>query len=178
MNKQQAAEFLGVSVRALERYVQQGKISVTYEKGKTRPTANFDPTELELLKEELNQPTVKPAIDARQISPDIESRQIATELQPEEVNIVHHTGDAGEIGEIATIDKLAGIIEGLLGEKLPKVAVGEKVLLTIGDVQLLTGLSREFIRDAITGEQLPAKVIGKSWRIKRSDLHDFIHNLF
>jgi predicted site-specific integrase-resolvase len=41
MNKQEAAEFLGVSVRALERYVQQGKISVRYEKGKTRPTANF-----------------------------------------------------------------------------------------------------------------------------------------
>jgi len=32
MNKQEAADFLGVSVRALERYVQQGKISVTYEK--------------------------------------------------------------------------------------------------------------------------------------------------
>ncbi|MEH2316999.1 MAG: helix-turn-helix domain-containing protein [Nostoc sp.] len=30
MNKQEAADFLGVSVRALERYVQQGKISVTY----------------------------------------------------------------------------------------------------------------------------------------------------
>jgi len=28
MNKQQAAEFLGVSVRALKRYVQQGRIGV------------------------------------------------------------------------------------------------------------------------------------------------------
>nr|WP_242045652.1 MULTISPECIES: helix-turn-helix domain-containing protein [unclassified Calothrix] len=27
MNKQEAADYLGVSVRALERYVQQGKIS-------------------------------------------------------------------------------------------------------------------------------------------------------
>lgn len=42
MNKKQAAEYLGVSVRALERYVQQGKLSVRYEKGKTRPTANFN----------------------------------------------------------------------------------------------------------------------------------------
>ncbi|MDF5739617.1 MULTISPECIES: hypothetical protein [unclassified Nostoc] len=41
MNKQSAADFLGVSVRALERYVQQGKISVTYDKGKTRPIANM-----------------------------------------------------------------------------------------------------------------------------------------
>ncbi|BAY66913.1 hypothetical protein NIES22_70570 (plasmid) [Calothrix brevissima NIES-22] len=43
MNKQEAADYLGVSVRTLERYVQPGKISVKYEKGKTRPTANFDP---------------------------------------------------------------------------------------------------------------------------------------
>ena len=73
MNKQQAAEFLGVSVRALERYVQQGRISVKYEKGKTRPTANFDQAELEAFKEELNQPTIKPAV---------ESRQTLTKLQP------------------------------------------------------------------------------------------------
>ncbi len=44
MNKQEAADYLGVSVRALEPYVQQGRISVKYEKGKTRSTANFDPT--------------------------------------------------------------------------------------------------------------------------------------
>jgi len=53
MNKQQAAKFLGVSVRALERYVQQGRIGVKYEKGKTRSTTNFDSSELEAFKEEL-----------------------------------------------------------------------------------------------------------------------------
>lgn len=42
MNKQEAAEFLGVSVRALERYVQQGRLGGWYEKGKTRPTLVFD----------------------------------------------------------------------------------------------------------------------------------------
>ncbi|MGB3637657.1 MAG: helix-turn-helix domain-containing protein [Rivularia sp. (in: cyanobacteria)] len=45
MNKKQAAEYLGVSVRALERYVQQGRLTVRYEKGKTRPTANFNQSE-------------------------------------------------------------------------------------------------------------------------------------
>ena len=40
MNKQEAAEFIGVSIRALERDVQQGRIGVKYEKGRTRPTAN------------------------------------------------------------------------------------------------------------------------------------------
>jgi len=169
MNKQQAAEYLGVSVRALERYVQQGKISVKYEKGKTRSTANFEETELELFKEQLNQPIVKPAVD---------SRQISTELPSEQGKIVHHSGEVKEVGEITVIDKLSSIIEGLLGEKQPQVAVGEKILLTVVEVQQLTGLSREFLKEAIAAGQLPAKVIGKSWRVKRSDLDDFIDNLF
>ena len=33
LNKQQAAEFLGVNVRTLERYTQSGKIGSSYEKG-------------------------------------------------------------------------------------------------------------------------------------------------
>ncbi|MBD2609641.1 helix-turn-helix domain-containing protein, partial [Scytonema hofmannii FACHB-248] len=102
MNKQSAADFLGVSVRALERYVQQGRIGVKYEKGKTRPTANFDQTELEAFKEELNQPTVKPAF---------ESRQIATEQQPQTGKLVHQAGEIAEFGEIGVIDKLSSIIE-------------------------------------------------------------------
>jgi len=35
--------------------------AAAYEKGKTRSTANFDSSELEGLKDELNQPTIKPA---------------------------------------------------------------------------------------------------------------------
>lgn len=34
LNKQQAAEFLGVNVRTLERYTQSGKIGSRYKKGK------------------------------------------------------------------------------------------------------------------------------------------------
>ena len=71
MNKKEAAEFLGVSVRALERYIQQGRISVRYEKGKTRPTPNFDPSELETFKTELNQPSYKPPIQSRQNTSNI-----------------------------------------------------------------------------------------------------------
>jgi len=101
MNKQQAAKLLGVSVRALERYVQQGRISVKYEKGKTRSTANFDQTELEGLKEELNQPTIKPAV---------ESRQTPTEPQVELDKPVPYAGEISEFGEISVIDKLSDIL--------------------------------------------------------------------
>ncbi|WP_414552798.1 helix-turn-helix domain-containing protein [Anabaena sp. CCY 0017] len=165
MNKQEAADFLGVSVRALERYVQQGRISVKYEKGKTRPTANFDSSELEAFKEELNQPTVKPAF---------ESRQIATEHQPGTEKLVKTSG------EIGVIDKLSSIIEGLLStnDNQPKVPVADKLLLSMAEAQALTGLSREFLKDAIAASELKAKVIGKGWRIKRSDLDEYINQLF
>ena len=193
MNKKEAAKFLGVSVRALERYVQQGRISVRYEKGKTRPTANFDSGELETFKTELNQPSYKPAVQSGQNTSNSKSRQIATDLQPETDKALVYPGDAsgdalgayprsttvGDIGDISVIDKLAGIIEGLLAktETQPKVSIGDKLLLTLPEVQTLTGLSKTLLRDAINKGQLKAKIIGKSWRIKRSDLDEYIANL-
>lgn len=165
MNKQEAADFLGVSVRALERYVSQGKISVRYEKGKTRPTANFDEQELEQFKTELTQPTYKP-------------RQIPTPSQQPEETALTHSGEVSEFGEVTAIDKLAGIIERLLQREFPSVPISDKLLLTIAEAQALTGLSRELLREAIATGELKAKVIGKGWRIKRSDLDKFIDELF
>ncbi|RAM48058.1 MAG: DNA-binding protein [Hapalosiphonaceae cyanobacterium JJU2] len=171
MNKQQAAEFLGVSVRALERYVQQGRIGVKYEKGKTRPTANFNPTELETFKEELNQPSYKPVV---------EPRQITTEPIESSDKLVHDVGEISEFGSLAVVDHLSDIIEALLtkSDLQPTVPIQAKLLLTISEAQALTGLSREILRDAIINKKLSAAMIGRSWRIKRSDLEDYIANLF
>ena len=177
MNKQEAADYLGVSVRALERYVQQGRISVKYEKGKTRPTANFDPKELETFKTELEQPTIKPAF---------ESRQLATEQQPQQGNLTYQSGEmarfdeVSEFGEIGVIEKLSGIIETLLrkDDSQPLVPIADKLLLTIAEVQSLTGLSREVLKDAIASGELKAKVIGKGWRVKRTDLQEYVDKLF
>jgi excisionase family DNA binding protein len=180
MNKQESADFLGVSIRALERYVQQGKISVKYEKGKTRSTANFDQSELEAFKAELNQPSYKPAIESRQTPSNIESRQIAIDLQPETDKPVLYTGEVAEFGDISVIDKLASIIEGLLGKTDTQsiVPIADKLLLTLPEVQALTGLSREFLRDAINDGTLKAKMIGRGWRVKRSDLDEYVAGLF
>ena len=159
MNKKQAAEFLGVSVRALERYVQQGKLTVRYEKGKTRPTANFDQRELEAFKEELNQPTIKPAVESRQITTDVYDE---TDITP--VNVA-------EFGEFTVVDRLAGMVEMLItrGDKRPTVPIESKILLTLDEAQAMSGLSKRYLREAINQGNLKAKQIGKSWRLKRSD---------
>jgi hypothetical protein len=42
MNKKEAADYLGISTRALERYMSLQRISVRYEKGKTGDQAIFE----------------------------------------------------------------------------------------------------------------------------------------
>jgi len=53
VNKEQAAEHLGVSVRTLERLAAAGKLTKGRTKGKTRPTVTFDKQEVERLKKDL-----------------------------------------------------------------------------------------------------------------------------
>lgn len=94
-----------------------------------------------------------------------------------------HSGEIaefGEVGEFDVIDKLAAIIEGLLGrsQNQPSVPVVDKLLLTLPEVQALTGLSKGILRDAIRNGTLKAKLIGRSWRIKRTDLDDYVAGLF
>jgi len=54
MEKIEAAEFLGVSVRTLERLVLSGRVSVGKKRGKTKPIPVFDRSSLEALKAELD----------------------------------------------------------------------------------------------------------------------------
>lgn len=56
--------------------------------------------------------------------------------------------------------------------------IESKILLTLDETQVMTGLSKAYLREAIGQGSLNAKQIGKSWRVKRSDLDNFIENLF
>lgn len=55
MEKSQAAEFLGVSVRTLERFAASGRLTKGRALKKTRPVVVYDMAELERLREELNE---------------------------------------------------------------------------------------------------------------------------
>src|SRR5437588_5229694 len=54
--KQEAAEYLGVSTRAVENYAAKGRLNVTYTTGERGQIAQFDDEELRKLKDELTQP--------------------------------------------------------------------------------------------------------------------------
>lgn len=171
MNKQEAAEFLGVSVRALERYVQQGRIGGHYEKGKTRPTLVFDKAELEAFKAELEQKLYKPVVESSNSDNSAKSDKALARLLSSSSSVQP---------EVLDFEGLSAVIESLLEHQSSSSATPayHKILLTLAEAQELTGLSRTILRQAISKGTLKAQIIGKSWRIKYTDLESYVEKLF
>ncbi len=62
-------------------------------------------------------------------------------------------------------------------QRVPAVAVENKLTLNLAEAAQLSGLSRQHLREAIRGKKLKAKIIGRGWRMKRSDLESYIQKL-
>ena len=75
---------------------------------------------------------------------------------------------------------MASLMEAIGSREEPRsasVRVSEKLLLTVTDCRLLTGLSEQNLRDAIHEGTLKAKIIGRGYKVKRPDLDAFIKKL-
>jgi excisionase family DNA binding protein len=171
-NKQQAAEFLGVSVRAVERYTQQGKLSVHYEPGKTRPVAVYAEEELRPLKDEI-------AANLYHQRPAVEKGNRANPEQSSDVGEV--TALARSVG---TTDALALIIRevttatvGALRADAAVVPLADKLTLSLVEAAQLSGLSRGHLRAAIEAKKLKARIIGRGWRMTRQALEAYVKKL-
>ena len=66
LDKKQAAEYLGVTTRTLERHAKEGKLSVRYEQSQFGEIAMFDPEELENFREGKQTTRIKPTIEPDQ----------------------------------------------------------------------------------------------------------------
>jgi excisionase family DNA binding protein len=175
--KAEAAEFLGVGIRAVERYSEQGRLTVRYEKGKTRPVAMYDDKELQTLKEELKaniDPPMRP--------------QVMKSANPEQgasgVNGIAATQQQSLalISSIPTatraVKELADLFKLFENTRQPTIIdLANKPLLKLDEAQTLTGLSRQTLREAIKGGKLKAKMIGRAYRIKQTDIQEFIKKL-
>jgi len=170
MTKEEAAKFLGCSPRQIERYVAENRIGVVMVKGKTRPTPTYDEAELARLKAELHRPTHRPAVERVGEA----SREMAT-------------GADNGLALLSQASQLEGftrfIVETMKAAQpsaaqAPSIAdIAAKPLLTLAEAQLLTGLSRDVLRGAISSGALDAKQIGRAWRIKRAALDAYIGGL-
>lgn len=168
MDKKQAAEYLGISTRTLERWVKDGKIRVRYELKNNAETAIYDIEELDLIREEKQIVRVKPS-----------SSDITIDTTPDSSDIIQ-IAPGGFLSPFRDlIERLVAAIENLRGQdtKTTPASLRGKLLLTLPDAQILTGLSREILMTAIKNNELPAKIMGKAYRIKTQDLIEYIANL-
>ncbi len=163
-NKQAAADYLGVSSRAVERYTQQGKLSVQYEPGKTRPVAIYDEQELKTLKAELER--------------DLYPRRPLVTREPNSDNSEQSLARLSENSNLQVLKLLTPALEALgVANSKPSVPIADKLILDLKEVQALTHLSRADLLEAIKSRKLKATKKGRGWKVKRADLEEYIKKL-
>ena len=165
MNKEEAASFLGVSVRALQRYASQGKLSVTYTRGARGQVAQFDEEELKALKEHLSQP----------VYPQRPTVTTSTNDKPIPQAVAPVT--ASDLVPAAIGERLITALERLQPNGHVTLSLGDKLTLSLREASLLAGLSRAYLTAAIHSKKLKAAKRGRGWNIKRADLDTYIQRL-
>jgi excisionase family DNA binding protein len=161
MNREEAAQELGISVRSLQRAVKRGALQVKYKRGVSgKHEAVFDSEEVARFKEEMEREVIpEPAPPATTSDTTALARIDAPEARNALIQLLERANKLDE------------------KQSTPLVAIENKPLLKLDEASILTGLSRKILRDAIEAKKLKAKIIGKAWRIKRENLNQFLKNL-
>lgn len=186
LDKKQAAEYLGVTTRTLERHAKEGKLSVRYEQSQFGEIAMFDPEELENFREGKQTTRIKPTIEPDQLKPiDRPSNpqsQIARspQTQTELFNPQQPETTFSITALIAPLGALFGNLTRAIdnhGSRVSTTELRSKLLLTLDEAQAITGLSRDLLQEAIKNGELPSKMMGRAYRIKTQDLERYIADL-
>lgn len=163
MNKKQAAQHLGVSTRAIERYTAKGRLTPTYEKGRTGPAPVYAKAQLDELKKEMEEAISAPRLPIKSDKPAKRSKT-----------------DKGN-GLITRPNKnndLAMLLTAIDRARTPSTLdVSAKLLLSISEAQKLTGLSDKHLRNAVHTGKLKGKIIGRGYKLKRTDLESYVRKL-
>lgn len=173
MNKTEAAIFLGVSVRAVERYASGGRLPSRYVRGKTGQVLDFQQSDLEALKTELETPVEKATTghaEDRQGAPESEVRQGASKA-------LARLDGANSVALVQFMEALASASFDK-GRQAELVAISDKLLLTANEAAAFAGVGRRAIDNAIKAGQLTAhRGLGQGRRIKRADLEAWVKKL-
>jgi hypothetical protein len=163
--KQEAADYLDVSVRTVESYAAQNKLSVTYARGKRGQVAMFDDEELQRLKAELSEPiypqrpTVAGSPEKLTTRPNGQSNALA------------------QVDTFAVLDRLAEMLKAQKEHEYSKVKLSEKLTLDLSEAAQLSGLSEWRLRTDAKAGKLKSITGGRGYRVRRADLDAYVAGL-
>lgn len=162
-----------MSEKSVSRYVAQGRLPDRRVKG----ALDVEPADVERLKAELETPVVTDA-PATPSETAIERAEAAPHLLvPTRRQKAPETALSLEtlaVAVLAIADKMDE--RDKAGRDAPRVA--EKLLLSIDEAAAMSNISSAQIRMAIRQERLPARRIGRGFKIRRGDLEAFADSLF
>lgn len=159
---------LGVSVRAVERYTTAGRLSVRYERGKTRSVAAYDEAEVGTLKSELENPAeVRPALVPATPTNADHMRQTPS-------HALQRAGDGQGIAML--VSTLADALQAAQGARLAVPAPA--LLMTEREAAAWLGVSKYQIARARIDGKLYARKIGRGWRVRPEDVLRLRDELF
>jgi hypothetical protein len=162
MNKKDAAQYLGISTRALEYHVTQGNIGRRMVKGKTGDVADFDAGELRRLKARLDDARAPRATVERDESSEAEPRSLA------------RLSDIAPL--VAVLERLKVAPAGTHPGPPTISDLAHKIYLTEREAARYSGLPLAAIRGA--REKLKtAKHGGRAYLVKRAALEEWAAKL-
>jgi DNA-directed RNA polymerase specialized sigma24 family protein len=167
MKKLEAAKFLDISEKTLERLVKSGEISSKLEKGKTRDVVVFDDKELEAYKEKRESAKHRPAFS---ISDDSPAQNSVSLIPTKADNRDTQNQTLSFTPLITALDSLA--------EAQRMAFLQKKPMLNISDSALVSGLAVTFLEKAVKDGRLKTFAgLRGSKVIRRTDLEKFISEL-
>jgi DNA-binding transcriptional MerR regulator len=153
MDIKAAAQFLGVSIKSIERYIKNKQIAVVIIDGK-RDFSTEELIRFKEHKEQKKQPVYRPALATTQ-----GDTQMSQPVSPE------YLGEG--LGYMEAIARHFTCSDLHL-----------KMVLTLKEAATISGLSAAFLRVNAKNGNLNARRIGKGWKVRSRDLDKFVEGLF
>jgi DNA-directed RNA polymerase specialized sigma24 family protein len=161
MRKFDAAKFLDISEKTLERLVKSGEISSRLEKGKTRDIVVFDDEELKIFKERREAAKHRPAFSS---SDGSQNSAALTTTKTDNLDRLSFTPMITALESLADAQKM--------------VFLQNKPMLNLRESALVSGLSVTFLEKAVKDGRLKTFAgLRGSKVIRRVDLEKLISEL-
>jgi excisionase family DNA binding protein len=177
LTEQQACKLLQVTPATLNLYVANRRLSVNRTRTIRGLMVSYDETELKALRRELQED--EEYVRKRFGQAKSSSKTVEAELVDVEVDATDAKGTNSSVpASVPVIERLLLLLESLTPSDHPKVAIEKKLLLTLAEAAVYSGLSEVKLNEAIRAGKLTArKDLGRGYRVKRSDIESYIKSL-
>ncbi len=175
ITKDEAARILNKTLRAVERYAAAGRLSVTYEKGKTRDVPVYDHAEVERLVDELRQPST-PARGVVATPADNGDAGVSQAVAIHSPQGLQRAGSPESIAVLgqAIADALRATQDGKGSGSVAIADLALKMTLSFKEAALLSGVPESHLREGYARGVLRGAKIGRGVRVTPDDVQKYV----